>query len=196
MLAALWQMRWILTTALVLWTIGLIAGAIHPLGYLAVVLELVVSTWFFLARGTLASVRAKDLPTAMGQSVRLAMFLGFSAAVPSLLPARLNSVLLGSGSMPFVSYLSLVSYRDVRAALHYTAYPPLQWIKIATGEGALWVVATCLIAIIAPALGGLYYWRYVNAHFDRLIDRPWRQAVADKKGRELSTEPVPLLARS
>jgi ABC-type Na+ efflux pump permease subunit len=196
MLAALWQMRSILITALVLWTIGLIAGAIHPLGYVAVVLELVATTWFFLARGTLASVRAKDLPTATGQSVRLAMLLTFSAAVPSLLPARLNSVLLGVGSSPFVSYISLVSYRDVRAALHYTAYPPLQWIKIATGEGALWVVATCLIAIIAPALGGLYYWRYVNAHFDRLIDRPWRQAVADKKRREVSTEPVPLLARS
>lgn len=189
MLAALWQMRSILITALVLWTIGLIAGAIHPLGYLAVVLELVATTWFFLARGTLASVQAKDLPTATGQSTRLAMLLILSAAVPSLLPARLNSVLLGAGSSPFVSYLSLVSYRDVRAALHYTAYPPLQWIKIATGEGALWVVATCLIAIIAQALGGVYYWRYVNAHFDRLVDRPWRQVVDKKKLMSPGTVP-------
>ena len=62
MLAALWQMRWILTTLLVLWTIGLIAGAIHPLGYLAVVLEVAASTWFFLARGTLASVRPRTWP--------------------------------------------------------------------------------------------------------------------------------------
>ena len=61
MLAALWQMRWVLTTMLVLWTIGLIAGAIHPLGYLAVVIELAALTWFFLARETLASVRATDL---------------------------------------------------------------------------------------------------------------------------------------
>jgi len=190
MLAALWQMRWVLTTLLVLWTIGLIAGAIHPLGYLALVLELAAWTWFLLARGTLDSVRAKDLATAAGISTRLGMFLTFSGAVPLFLPGRLNSVLLGVGSLPFVSFSSLVSYRDVRGALHFSAYPPLQWIGIATGEGALRVVATCVIAIIAPALGGLYYWRYANAHFDRLIDRPWRQVVEDEKVRELSDEPV------
>ena len=59
MLAALWQMRWVLTTLLVLWTIGLIAGAIHPLGYLAVVIEVAALTWFFLARGMLVSVRGQ-----------------------------------------------------------------------------------------------------------------------------------------
>jgi len=190
MLAALWQMRWVLTTLLVLWTIGLIAGAIHPLGYIALVIELAASTWFFLARGTLASVRAKDLATATGLSARLAILLTFSGAVPMLLPARLNSVLLGLGSLPFVSYLSLVSYRDVRAALHFPACPYLPWIGITTGEGTLRVVATCVIAIVAPALGGLYYWRYANAHFDRLIDRPWRQVVEDEKVREPSDVPV------
>jgi ABC-type transport system involved in multi-copper enzyme maturation permease subunit len=185
-LAALWQLRWLMTTLFVLWTIGLIAGAIHPLGYLAVVIELAAWTWFFLTRGTLASVQAKDQAAATGISMRLAMLLTFSCAVPELLPARLSSVLLGAGSSPFVNYLSLVSYRDVRAAMHYTAYPPLQWIGLNTGEGPLWVVATCLIAIVAPALGGLYYWRYAVAHFDRLIDRPWRPVVDDEKGRELS----------
>ncbi len=68
MLAALWQMRWIITTLLVLWTIGLIAGAIHPLGYLAVVIEVAALTWFFLTRGMLVSVQAKDLATATGIS--------------------------------------------------------------------------------------------------------------------------------
>ena len=195
MLAALWQMRWIITTLVVLWTIGLIAGAIHPLGYLAVVMEVAALTWFFLTRGMLVSVQAKDLATSRpGQSARLAVLLGFSgAACFLLLPGQLNSVLLGVGSSPFVSYISLVSYRDVRAALHFTAFPPLQWIGIATGEGILWVVATCLIAIVAPALGGLYYWRYVNAHFDRLIDRPWRPVVQDEKALrgELRNETVP-----
>ena len=91
-------------------------------------------------------------------------------------------MILGAGSSPFVNYISLVSYRDVRAALHYAAYPPLQWIGLHTGEGALWVVTTCLIAVVVPALGGLYYWRYTVAHFDRLIDRPWRPVVNDEKG--------------
>ena len=66
----------------------------------------------------------------------------------------------------------------LRPALHYTAYPPLQWINIATGEGTLRVVATCLIAVVVPALGGLYYWRYTLAHFDRLIGRPCKETAA------------------
>jgi ABC-type Na+ efflux pump permease subunit len=196
MLAALWQIRWILITMFILWTIGLIAGAIHPLGYIAVVLETAATTWFFLARGTLVSARANDLASATGQSARLAILLTCSGIVPFLLPGRLNSVLLGTGSLPVVSYISLVSYRDVRAALHFSAYPPLQWIRIATGEGALWVVLTGVIAIVVPALGGFYYWRYANAHFDRLIGRPWRPVVQDEKGPGLLSEPVPLIASS
>ncbi len=74
MLAALWQMRWIITTLVVLWTIGLIAGAIHPLGYLAVVIEVAALTWFFLTRGMLVSVQAKDLATATGISAGLPCF--------------------------------------------------------------------------------------------------------------------------
>ena len=117
------------------------------------------------------------------------MLLSFSGAVLPLLPGRLNTVLLGTGSLPFVSYLSLVSYRDVRAASHFTAYAPLQWIGIATGEGAFWVIATCVIATVAPALGGLYYWRYANAHFDRLIDRPCVQSLTAKSS--MSSGAVP-----
>jgi ABC-type Na+ efflux pump permease subunit len=181
MLAALWQTRWIVTTLLVLWTIGLIAGAIHPVGYLAQVIGMAAWTWFFLARGTLASVRAKDQAAAIGISGRLAMLLNFSGAVPILLPSRLSSVLLGVGSLPFVSYLTLASYRDVRAAMRFSAYPPLQWMGINTGEGVFSIVVTTLIALIAPVLGGLYYWRYANAHFDRLIDRPWRSDVEVEK---------------
>ena len=39
--------------------------------------------------------------------------------LPFLLPSRWASVLLGAGSPPFVAWLSLVSYRDVRNALHF-----------------------------------------------------------------------------
>jgi hypothetical protein len=93
-------------------------------------------------------------------------------------------VLLGSVAPPFVTWLSLVSYRDVRNASHYLTYPFLQWMHIGTGEGALAVVATCLIGIIAPTLGGLCLWRYALAHFDRLIGRPCKdKPVKEQTGR-------------
>ena len=95
--------------------------------------------------------------------------------LPFLLPAGLTSVLLGSGSSSFVLWLAEFSYRDLRNALHYPAYPHLQWIGIRSGEGPLRVAATCLIGIVAPVLGGLFVWRYATAHFDRLVGRPWRE---------------------
>ena len=81
-------------------------------------------------------------------------------------------MILGAGSPPFVSFLSLVSYRDVRNALQYAAYPLLQWIHLATGDGTLPVVATCLLGIIIPAVTGSYFWRISVSNFDRLIGRP------------------------
>ena len=81
-------------------------------------------------------------------------------------------MLLGAGSPPFVAFLSLVSYRDVRNAWHYPVYPFLQWMHIETGEGPLVVVATCLIGVIVPAVAGFYLWHFSLNHFDRLIGRP------------------------
>jgi hypothetical protein len=85
-------------------------------------------------------------------------------------------VLLGAGSPPFVAWLSLVSFRDVRNAWCFPVYPALQWMQLHTGEGALLVAATCLIGIIAPAAGGLLLWRFALLHFDRLIGRPFNEA--------------------
>ena len=90
----------------------------------------------------------------------------------------MNSVVLGAGSPPFVVFMSLVSYRDVRNAWHYPAYPLLQWMHIATREGPLWVTATCLLGVIIPAVAGFYLWRFSLTHFDRLIGRPYKTAPA------------------
>src|SRR5439155_18824626 len=86
--------------------------------------------------------------------------------LPLFLPSRFNSVVLGAGSPPFVLWLALASYRDVQLATGSAAYLPLQWIGITTGEGPLWVAATVLIGIIAPALAGWALWRLALAHFE------------------------------
>jgi hypothetical protein len=62
--------------------------------------------------------------------------------------------------------------------VHYTVYPHLAWAGIATGEGAIRVLATCLLGIILPAVGGLLGWKDLLAHFDRLIGRPCRNGAA------------------
>jgi ABC-type transport system involved in multi-copper enzyme maturation permease subunit len=178
MLVGVWRLRGLIAVLLVLWTTGLFAGAIHPVGYVVTLLELAVSTWALLAFGVVASLRSKNLAAMLPI---IAMTLIGASVLPFLLPGRFSSVLLGAGSAPFVEWLSLLSYRDVRAGVHYAAYPPFQWMGITTGEGRLRAVMTCLIGIVAPALGGLFAWRYFHAHFDRLVGRPWRAPTMDVK---------------
>jgi ABC-type transport system involved in multi-copper enzyme maturation permease subunit len=174
LLAGLWRLRGVLLTLLVLWLIGLLAGAIHPLGFLLALLAVAAWTWLPLVFGLVVSVRAKNPAESPGWALSAVMLPICSGFLPFVLPARLSSVLLGAGSTPFVTWLSLLSYRDVRAALHYSAYPHLAWSGIATGEGLFPVLATCLLGILAPALGGFALWRYLLADFDRQVGRPTR----------------------
>jgi ABC-type transport system involved in multi-copper enzyme maturation permease subunit len=183
MLAALWRLRGALGALALMWMLGLAAGAIHPLGVLISLLVVAAGTWFVLAYGTLAAVRSEAAAPGQAPGVGTVVMLSWTGVVPYLLPAHISSVLLGAASMPLDLWLSLASYRDVRAATWHAAYPHLQWIGLATGEGPLRVAATCLIGIVAPALGGLYAWRYANAHFDRLVGRPWRDPSAPAVSR-------------
>ena len=194
MRAALWRMRSILATLLVLWTIGLGAGAVHPIGYLASVLAMAAWTWFMLAFGLSIAMGAKDHAATTLSNLGLLFLLTGAGVLPFLLPSRWSSVLLGAGSPPFVAWLSLVSYRDVRNAWQFPVYPALQWMHLDTGEGPLWAVATCLIGIIVPAAGGLFLWRHALAHFDRIIGRPCKDAGGDRATRRrASRDSVPAI---
>jgi hypothetical protein len=128
--------------------------------------------WFVLAFGIYISVGAKDKTATTGPTMGLVFSLTGSGVLPFLLPGRLTSVFLGAGSPPFVAFVSLMSYRDVRNAGQYAVYPLLQWMNIATDEGPLRVAATCLFGILILAAAGLYVWRSSVNNFDRLIGRP------------------------
>jgi ABC-type Na+ efflux pump permease subunit len=172
MLVALLRLRALLATLVGLWTIGLVVGAIHPAGYLVSLFVVAAWTWLMLVFGTSISIVAKEMAATTNRTLVLAFMTTATIALPFLLPGRLSSVLLGACSPPFVTWLSLVSYRDVRNAGQYSVYPALQWMQIDSREGFLAVVATCLIGIIVPTVWGLYLWRDALANFDRLIGRP------------------------
>jgi ABC-type transport system involved in multi-copper enzyme maturation permease subunit len=190
LLGVWWRLRRGQATLAVLWTLGLITGAIHPLGFVATLLALGAWTWFLVACGLLCGLWAKGKARATEWSFSLALLLACSAALPFALPARFGSVLLGAGSPPFVIWLAQISYRDVRNALHYPAYPHLDWIGIATGEGPLRSALTCLLGILAPTIAGLLVWRYAIAQFDRLVGRPWREDRFEAAPVLLQPEPV------
>ena len=190
-LASVWRLREFLSIILALWTLGLIAGAIHPLGYLISLMMLAASIGLLSTWGVLAALRTKDQSRAVAQSLNLTLGLLLSSTVvPFLLPSRLSSVLLAAGSHPLVFSLSLASYREVRGAFRYVDYPTLHWIELNTGEGPLAVLAACMLGIAGAALGGWLCWRYALANFDRLVGRPWREIPAVSGEGSLLAEPV------
>jgi hypothetical protein len=92
-----------------------------------------------------------------------------------------------------VIWLSLLSYRDVALAWRYPAYPHLRWIGIMTSEGWMAVVATYLASVVLMSLAGFWAWRYLLAHFDQLVGRPWRQTPVQEVAR-IAAEPADSLS--
>jgi ABC-type Na+ efflux pump permease subunit len=190
-LVAFWRLRRLFGTLIFLWGLGLVTGAIHPLGFVLTVLALCASTWFLAAWGLLCAIGAKSNAEASNPSVSLALVLIGSAALPFVLPAGFSSVLLGAGSPPFVIWLAQFSYRDLLNAMQYPVFPLLSWVGIKTGEGPFLVAATCFVGILAPALAGTFVWRRAVARFDRVIGRPWREEETATASRVPVAETVP-----
>ena len=177
-LAALWRMRAALLLLVTLWTVGMIAGSLHPLGVLAAALNLSAWLSFFLVVGALIGIKMKAVTPGSGTPLGLVGLLPWTAIVPFLWPSAVRTVLLGAAALPFSLLASLVSWREARLATRFAEYPPLRWIGLHTGEGIAPVLATCAIGTIVPAILGLITWRYAVAHFDRLVGRPWRETPA------------------
>ena len=173
LLASIWRIRGLLITILALWTLGLISGAIHPLGYLSAVLTLVSGTAFFLVAGLLAALRVEDHATAASRGLGLVILPLGSGILPFLLPAGIGSIAWGVASTPLVTWLSLVSYREMSYAWQYAVYPLFRWTGLNLGDGSMPVLLTCFAGIVAPALGARWIWNYSVANFDRLVGRPW-----------------------
>ena len=100
MLAALWRMRLLLATLVALWTIGLFAGAIHPLGFIVSLFVVAALTWFMLIFGLRVSLAALDAATAAPLTTGLIFLLCGLGVLPFLLPGRFNSVLLVPARRP------------------------------------------------------------------------------------------------
>jgi hypothetical protein len=175
LLAAAWRSRFVFGALAVLWTLGLAAGAIHPLGYLVSLLELAASVGMMAVLAVLGAIRTEKAEVGAGLGSLLAITLTMTGALPLFLPIGLNSVLWGAGSAPLMVWTSLVSYREVTAALASPLDPNFQWFG---GQRPVLVFTAWLVAIVGPALIGLWTWRYTIRHFDRLVGRPHRAGDA------------------
>lgn len=166
----------------VLWTLGLLSGAVHPLGFLAALAGLAVSTWFVLALGTYGSLWADDLKQASHRVTAPTTLVAFGGIVPLIVPRALTSALLGAASPSWHCYLALASYDDVRDALAGLPYAPLAAAGVDSGEGFGMVALTCLLGWGAQAVAAFVLTRASLRGFDAAVGRPVRAARAVETG--------------
>jgi ABC-type transport system involved in multi-copper enzyme maturation permease subunit len=171
MLGSIWRTRGPAFLMLALWTVGLLAGAVHPLGFLAALAGLVVSCWFLAALGVSMSLWSRNRSQATGRVLGPLMLSLALSALPFLLPGT-ASVLAAAATMPFQAWASLLSHEDIHAAIRSGAPPQYAVIGIQGGEGARMVLAVWLIGTTAQAVGAALLTRSAFRGFDAAVGRP------------------------
>src|SRR5262249_28446964 len=115
MLGAVWRVAILVAMVAAFDTAALVAGALQPLGWLAALAGLGSSTWFYAALGTYGALKGNDPRRSSAYTLGPMMAMVFS---PMACLLRWVSVpfVVGAASMPFVTGLVLVSFRDIREA--------------------------------------------------------------------------------
>ncbi len=98
-------------TLIALWTVGLMAGAVHPMGFLAAVTGLAALAWFCSALGVSRSLREGGMERT-----------GHPLALVVRLMAALGVTLLVGAISGALAWSSLLSYEDVISVVHSGAF--------------------------------------------------------------------------
>jgi hypothetical protein len=174
MIGALWKVRWGLVLLGFLWLVGLLAGAVHPLGFAAALVLLGVATWFVVALGTFMSLVSRDSAQASNRTLIPVLLLSGSFLI-GYLPALNATILMGVASVPLVNWLSLLSYRDVSAIVSgQRTLSVLAEVGVSKSEGPLQLLATCTLEITGTAAAAVALTRAALSRFDRTVGRPER----------------------
>jgi hypothetical protein len=173
MLAALWRPRYTGLTLIALWAVGLLAGAVHPLGILNAVMGLIVIGPFYAALGVSLALQIADRKQIHGAIVLVVLCVLPLSGLAILLPGD-ASVFLGACSTPFLIWSSLFSYEDVHSLVHAGVLPQLGGTSIKPGMSARMVLAACWFAMVAQAVGAFFLTRSTCRRFDSLVGRPVR----------------------
>jgi hypothetical protein len=171
-IGAFWKLRWALATLVSFWTIGLVVGSVHPLGFVAGLVMLLVSTAFIVVLGTTRALRLGDHKQATASCALILLLLSASGLLPRVLPRNVSSVLLGAGSFPLLLWLALASWHDIDTVFRAGVYPQLELLAFNGGEGASSVLGTLLIGLIGYALSIVLLTRTALRHFDTAAGRP------------------------
>ncbi len=153
---AFWGMRLLGLVLVVLWTLGLIGGALHPIGVLANVAQVIVYGWFAAALGMGISLQAKSTRQAQFLTIAFLFMINISGQTiygllrqnappiwPDFTPVQISRTLFAPG------YLE-----------HFArAYPTFQFRVYGMDTGIVWSTVNGLLGLFLYGAGaGLLTW--------------------------------------
>jgi ABC-type Na+ efflux pump permease subunit len=168
LIGAVWGARRIVLALGALWSVGLLAGAIHPAGVLAATIALGMYAWFAAALGVFFSIKSRTSTRALVAAVAVLLVLNGGYLV--LLPGFRNdsSYVARAGVAPFVEWISLLSYDDVAGLRTVgTALPS----RSPLGGRASDAAAMYLVSMALYGLGALALTRRALGSFRTAADR-------------------------
>jgi ABC-type transport system involved in multi-copper enzyme maturation permease subunit len=185
---AVWSSWRLVLGLLIMWAVGLLAGGLFPLGVLTALLELLVFCWFTAALGVWISSCARNSTRALFAAIfaMLVLNAGYVALIPAA--PSLESDLFFAGMMPYMLWLSLISYPE---ALHiYSGRPFVAGdIGLVHYEAVERFPLVCLASLVLYGMGALLLtWRAVE-RFEKLADRPRRSPGAGRSMRFSALRP-------
>jgi hypothetical protein len=162
-----------------MWTVGLLAGAIYPLGVLAAVVGLFVFCGFTAALGVWISLRAKNSPRALFATIFCLLIFngGYLVLVPA--PAR-ETDLMCAGVMPYMEWAALISYPE---ASRLVSAGGLKEVEGASAIDGVETLVAYLISVFGYGLGAVVLSGAAMRAFHKAVDRPRRDTVRADKPR-------------
>ncbi|MBX6315728.1 MAG: ABC transporter permease subunit [Isosphaeraceae bacterium] len=164
MLGAIGSMRAIGVLMVLLWGLGVVSGAVHPLALPVVLLEVVVFTWFFAALGTTLSLRARSTTRALGATIGLILFFNVGYFM-CCIPFEPDTPLILTGCTPAVQAISLFTYDEFWWILGFGP-----WL----GRHRIEMVLACVLSVFGYGAAASILTCSSIAGFDAAIDRPRR----------------------
>ena len=168
MIGAAWGTRGLGVLLLSLWLVGLATGAVHPLGFAAVIVVTPVFLWFVIALGTYVSLKSKTTGRALVTTVAILIVLN-GGYLMCCIPLRAETILIAAGVTPMIEAVSLLSYRDINDL----------FFSSQTGRREPFeVFMTCVVGLIGYAVAATALTSMAIARFDEAADRPRRSSFS------------------
>jgi ABC-type transport system involved in multi-copper enzyme maturation permease subunit len=168
LIGAVWGARRLVLVLGAMWSVGLLAGAIHPAGVLAATVALGIYAWFTAALGVFLSIKARNSTRALVAAVAVLLMLNGGYLVLFAGFRDGSSWVSRAGVTPFVEWVSLLSYDDVAGLRTVgTALPS----KSPPGGHAEDAVVMYLVSLALYGLGALALTSRALGSFRKAADR-------------------------